>query len=668
MTTLVLPWAGCQYARELENTLRISQESSLQAAASTIANALSAQPQRVFPDVGDAQGFHPEQGDFYLYPLHSQPLLDGYVEDWDVGASPVPLPSNNLYTARFEAAYTERYIWLYIEVDDSNFEPEPSDVRPVQDRFDRVNLVMQAADGTSDSYFFATGAPGLIAAQTTVEGDDGTDHAETEPRIQAYWLQLSKGYRIEARIPRSMVHSRLWIEAIDGGGTGRAGFMGANTQRGGRLFMGMPGLNELLATFVSLGTRATVIDINALKLGTAGTLAASGLADKPSSDGWHRRFMDADSSHWPEQVSAPDHLEGRSVVAALGGQPSAEWQRFGARGSPLLVAAAPIAIHDRPRGAVVVEQTGDQLLGLRDRALLHLIYMTFFATALAVAFAVGIATWISLRIARLGRAADTAIGIDGTINLQMPESKRDDEIGTLARAFEGLLARLNEHTQYLRTLGGKLSHELRTPLTIVRSSLDNLESDGVRTDQRGYLTRAREGVSRLQFILTALGAASRVEESIKQTEKVNFDLRKVLHCAVEGYREGFRGVRIELEAPLDACYLHGAPDLIVQMLDKLVENAVDFCVPTGAIFIHLRRAGAHYEMTVANDGPLIPNSVLTRLFDSLFEHRQGREDKPHFGLGLYIVRLVAEFHSGKAIAANRTDGAGAVFTIELPLI
>jgi signal transduction histidine kinase len=231
-----------------------------------------------------------------------------------------------------------------------------------------------------------------------------------------------------------------------------------------------------------------------------------------------------------------------------------------------------------------------------------------------------------------------------------------------------LLARLNEHTQYLRTLGGKLSHELRTPLTIVRSSLDNLESDGVRGDQRGYLTRAREGVLRLQFILSALGAASRVEESIKQTESVNFDLREVLHSAVAGYRDGFRGVRIELETPPDVCFMRGAPDLIVQMLDKLVENAVDFCTASGAVLIRLSRSGANYELAVSNDGPLIPDPVLTRLFESLFEHRQGRDDKPHFGLGLYIVRLVTEFHGGKALAANRPDGGGALFTIALPSI
>src|SRR6202011_2668861 len=228
--------------------------------------------------------------------------------------------------------------------------------------------------------------------------------------------------------------------------------------------------------------------------------------------------------------------------------------------------------------------------------------------------------------------------------------------------------RLNEHTQYLRTLGGKLSHELRTPLTIVRSSLDNLESEGVRPDQRGYVTRAREGVLRLQSILSALGAASRVEESIKQAERVRFDLKELLQSAVEGYRDGFRAARIELDLPPDACFMHGAPDLILQLLDKLVENAVDFCSAPGMITVRLARADSNYEIAVSNDGPPIPPGLLGRLFESLFEHRQGVDDKPHFGLGLYIVRLIAEFHGGRAVAANRSDGAGATFTVVLPLI
>jgi two-component system sensor histidine kinase ChvG len=265
-------------------------------------------------------------------------------------------------------------------------------------------------------------------------------------------------------------------------------------------------------------------------------------------------------------------------------------------------------------------------------------------------------------------AAASAVSSDGKIRLDIPESTRADEIGALSRGFERLLARLNEHTQYLRTLGGKLSHELRTPLTIVRSSLDNLESEGLRGDQLRYVTRAREGTQRLQSILSALGAAARVEESIKQTERVNFDLREVLSSAVAAYRDGFPQSHIVLETPDDPCFLRGAPDLLVQLLDKLIENAVDFCPPAGTITVRLERILGNYVLQVQNDGPPIPQALHGRLFESLFEQRPGRDDKPHFGLGLYIVRLVAEFHGGTAVAANREDGGGAIFTITLPRI
>jgi signal transduction histidine kinase len=334
----------------------------------------------------------------------------------------------------------------------------------------------------------------------------------------------------------------------------------------------------------------------------------------------------------------------------------------------LLTAAAPIVIDGRTRGAVYLEEAANQLLSLRDRAVTRLFDLTLLATAAAVAVMFGFATWLSVRIARLRNAADSAVGSDGKIRLEMPESATADEIGALSRGFESLLGRLNEHTQYLRTLGGKLSHELRTPLTIVRSSLDNLESEGLRDDQRRYVTRAREGTQRLQSILSALGAAARVEESIKQAERVNFDLRELLSSAVGAYRDGFPQSRIELEIPADPCFFRGAPDLLVQLLDKLMENAVDFCPSGGIITVRLVRATGDYLLQVQNDGPPIPQELHGRLFESLFEQRQGRDDKPHFGLGLYIVRLVGEFHGGTAVAANRPDGGGALFTVTLPLI
>ena len=196
LSTLVLPWAGCQYAHELESTLRISQENSLQAAADTIANALSADA-RAFGDLDGDGPFDPSRGDLYAFPLHNQPLLDGYRDDWGVDAQPTPLPANGL-AARLQAGFTERFLFLYLEVDEPRFTPEPNNAHPERDRFDRVDVTMQR-DGSMESVFFATGAPGLIEAQSIVKGDDGMDHAAPEARIQAFWLQTSRGLHLEAK-------------------------------------------------------------------------------------------------------------------------------------------------------------------------------------------------------------------------------------------------------------------------------------------------------------------------------------------------------------------------------------------------------------------------------------------------------------------------------------
>ncbi len=665
LTTLVLPWAGCQYARELESALRRSQEQSLLASAGTIANALSSQPQRVFRDA-DLRAFDARGGDLYVHPLANQPLLDGYADDWGVPLDPLSLPSVTGYHARLKVAATERYLYIYVEVADTHFDPEPNDVQAEDDRFDRVDIWLRGPDGADASYFFATTAPGLNAAQHIVNDDEGP-HVRAEPRIQAYWLQTSQGYHLEARIPLSFVGNRLWIQARDGAARRSAGFTPVADAEGGRLFFATDGLDGLLATFIRDGTLATVVDTNGLPLGSAGSVTAQtgGSADDGGSS-WYRMLVETDASNLPLLAGA-DGRPGGVVPTALSGESRAQWVR-GEDARMLLAVAAPIVVDGMVRGAVLLEQNAEQMLALRTHAFARLFRLTLLATATAVAVMLLFAAWMTFRIGRLRNAAERAVGNDGRITLTMPESRSGDEIGALSRGFERLLARLNEHTQYLRTLGTKLSHELRTPLTIVRSSLDNLESRELPEEERTYLTRAREGTQRLQTILTSLGAAARVEESIKQAERVSFDLRELITATIAAYRDGFPATAFVLDAPDGTCFVRGAPDLIAQMLDKLIENAVDFCPPAGRIHVRLAREPGSYLLEVSNDGPCIPAEVLPHLFESLYEHRSGRDDRPHFGLGLYIVRLIAEFHAGTARAANREDGAGAIFSVILPMI
>ena len=132
-----------------------------------------------------------------------------------------------------------------------------------------------------------------------------------------------------------------------------------------------------------------------------------------------------------------------------------------------------------------------------------------------------------------------------------------------------------------------------------------------------YIARAREGSERLGAILTAMGAATKVEEAIAHSERQRFDLRALVRTAVDAYGGAFPKRRFACEVPADPVEMTGAPELIVQMLDKLVDNAVDFSADGATITVVLRADDSHAELSVANPGPPLPPEADTRLFESL---------------------------------------------------
>jgi len=212
---------------------------------------------------------------------------------------------------------------------------------------------------------------------------------------------------------------------------------------------------------------------------------------------------------------------------------------------------------------------------LRDRALTRMLNLTLIISAVMVIATLVFAAQLAVRLSRLRTASESALTREGLVTT-FPETDASDELGDVARGFSTLLHRLNEYTGYLRTLAGKLAHEIRTPLTIVRSSLENLESEGVSSSAGVYLERARQGSERLNAIFIAMGAATRVEEAISNAERSRFDLVPVVQSAADSYRIGFPQRAFATETPAEPVEIEGAPDLIVQMLDKLVDNAVDF--------------------------------------------------------------------------------------------
>lgn len=377
-------------------------------------------------------------------------------------------------------------------------------------------------------------------------------------------------------------------------------------------------------------------------------------------------ILDQPTEEFTDEASAQGPPGGRDVEGALAGILTTD-RRTTSDGKAVIVSAAhPIWLGDDVRGAVVVEETTNRVLAERNRAFERLFNIVVAVLLVGTVALTLFASRLSGRIRRLRDDAEAAIDAQGRVRSALASSKAGDEIGDLSRSFASVLARLTEYARYQEQMAGRLSHELRTPVAVVRSSLDNLRAQAMPEEARVYIERAQGGLDRLHAILTRMSEAARLEHALTETERERFDFGKIVAACVDGYRAAYPEAPIALTLPEVPVHVSGAPDLIAQMLDKLVANAVEFR-SGGDIAIELRREDTHARLSVANEGPLLPASMASRLFESMVSVRERTSGAtPHLGLGLYIVRQIVAFHGGSVAASNREDGKGVVIIVRLP--
>jgi signal transduction histidine kinase len=162
-----------------------------------------------------------------------------------------------------------------------------------------------------------------------------------------------------------------------------------------------------------------------------------------------------------------------------------------------------------------------------------------------------------------------------------------------------------------------------------------------------------------------MAEATQLERMLQGADQEKFDLRQLVEGCVAGYRLAFPAQPIDFSAAGGPWQMHGVPDAVAQMLDKLVQNAVDFAAEGTAIEVTLSAHANRFNLTVSNAGPLLPKDA-TSLFASMVSFRQGADASNHLGLGLYIAKLIAEFHGGSIRGDNRADHSGVVMQVMLP--
>ncbi|MFC5177232.1 sensor histidine kinase [Nocardioides taihuensis] len=281
---------------------------------------------------------------------------------------------------------------------------------------------------------------------------------------------------------------------------------------------------------------------------------------------------------------------------------------------------------------------------------------------LALLLIVGVATWQSGRLlAPLRTLRDTAEEIGGTdLARRIPETGNDD-ITALTRTVNGMLARLEAAFVGQREFLDDAGHELRTPLTVLRGHLELMESSDEREVEqtRALLLDEVDRMSRLVGDLILLTKSARPDFLAQQ----RVDLQRLTHTLVAKAR-GMADRDWQVDAVGDAVVTVDE-QRITQAVLQLADNAVKHTHPDDRVAIGSRVDGDTVQLWVADTGDGVPEGDREHVF-TRFGRSVVRPDDEGFGLGLSIVRAIAEAHGGR-VEVTDTPGGGATFTITLPL-
>lgn len=699
-----IPWLGYKYVWEMEKYLRKGQEQTLVGTVTAAATALHERP-NLFNEQASFLSDVRQGKDLYAIDISDPIQLDGDLEEWQsiqyqphyygddyVLENKENYNSKSLSFNHMVVKY-EEHLYVMFEVVDDYIVYKKNNTFNVH-RNDNIHIAFIDKEDQFQRYIIANEKPGWINAYLTKPEEGSVYPLQHESKIQGVWTETPQGYNVELRIPLEMTGSKLGfsIYDIDNSHTRKVNTVvgTSNTNNAdelGTLLVPSPEIEQIIKGLARSNSRIWVIDSHRRVLARMGDIrSASGLLDddednKRNPFSWlqqlERKFLyplyyqllTRPPQDFIDELEEATELAGSQIDEAILGEVKSSWYLTPDKKAVVLSAAHPIWVDEKVMGVVVAEETTNGIRTLRNKALEKLFTVILAVMLLGTLALFLFASRISYRIRKLRSQAEHAIDKHGRVHSAFKGSAVNDELGDLSRSFSNIVGRLGQYNSYLENMTSRLSHEFRTPVTVVRSSLDNLAMLEHDKEAKVYMERAQDGIKRLNSILTNMSEATRLEHSLQSSEKELFNLTDLVKGCVEGYRIAYDEYLFETDLDTQEINVNGVPENIAQLVDKVIANAVEFSQPENAIKVKLSKEMGQARLTISNSGPLLSEDMQGRLFESMVSVReQNKQSETHLGLGLYVARIIAEFHQGHITIENNIDQSGVIASIWLPVI
>jgi signal transduction histidine kinase len=236
----------------------------------------------------------------------------------------------------------------------------------------------------------------------------------------------------------------------------------------------------------------------------------------------------------------------------------------------------------------------------------------------------------------------------------------------LARSFNTMVARLQDHEQQRRALLADITHELRTPLTIIQGNVEGL-LEGIYPADEAHFRAILQQTQQMDRLIGDLRTLSLAESGMLKLEKQATDLGELIRGTLAGFRDRAvqNGIRLEAQVEPDLPQPEIDPVRMGEVLANLITNALRYSPQGGAIEVFCRMETpdrTQLVLAVRDEGPGIPPEDLPHVFERFYKSA----DSGGSGLGLAIAKNLVTLHGG-TIDAESPPGGGTTMTIRLPL-
>jgi len=298
---------------------------------------------------------------------------------------------------------------------------------------------------------------------------------------------------------------------------------------------------------------------------------------------------------------------------------------------------------------------------LITRALLRTVVLTLL---LGVGGGFAVSRIVASRLERINTSSQAIL--QGDITRRMPLVGTGDELDVLSENLNRMLDRIDALMQGMRDVTDNIAHDMLKPISRMRSRIE-LALMGPRDaeDYREILVRTIEETDEILTMFNALLTIATTDSGTPRDHFEELDLEEVAKSTVEIYEPLAEDAGLTLVLRADQpVKLSGNPHLITQALANLLDNAIKYAPGSGSVSVEASSDGSVAALSVADSGPGMPGSFRDRALDR-FSRAEASRTTPGSGLGLSLVRAVAQLHGGTVVLRDNDPGLRVTLTLAL---